>query len=120
MAGEEAFIAEEAFLHPLGIIEPVNPYDELPAVGARHHAFPRGPCDIAFDRFGEIFSVDPDRTRDRANASIANGDQTIVADHRTHFMGDITVKGIEPFFGLKPDDIIVEQRINQLAMAWKR
>src|SRR3546814_4210408 len=87
MAGEEAFIAEEAFLHPLGIIEPVNPYDELPAVGARHHAFPRGPCDIAFDRFGEIFSVDPDRTRDRANASIANGDQTIVADHRTHFMG---------------------------------
>src|SRR3546814_15227905 len=22
------------------------------------------------------------------------------------------------FFGLKPDDIIVEQRINQLAMAW--
>src|SRR3546814_15806310 len=78
MAGEEAFIAEEAFLHPLGIIEPVNPDDELPAVGARHNAFPRGPCDIAFDRFGEIFSVDPDRTRDRANASIANGDQTIV------------------------------------------
>ena len=113
VVGEIAFIAEEAFFQPLGIVEPVNPDDQRapdqafahPGEGLLRHR----PLGHRFEGAG----IDPDRAGEQPRHPPAPMHRAIGGYGRIHLGADEIDERVQPFAGVKTDHVIGEQRFDQ-------
>src|SRR5690606_37250253 len=78
MLDEKPFVAEEALLEALRVVEPVHADDHRPAVRAADHPLVSLPRGVALRQLAEFARVDPDRADEHPHAALADAEGVAV------------------------------------------
>ena len=113
MLDQEPFVAEEALLQPLRIIEPIDPDDHVAAIGAVAHLPVRQPRRHARCELDEFGRIDPDRAHQSAHAAVAELHDPVRTDRSAELETDEVEKRLKPFRGVEADHVIGEHPPHQ-------
>ena len=111
---EEAAIAEEALLQPLGIIEPVDA-DDRSACPRRCAAASRRPSRASslVAALRELADVDADREGGGCTVRSPTWIVPSAVDRAAELALDIMAEALQPFLGLEADQVVGEHRADQ-------
>jgi hypothetical protein len=112
MLGEEAFVAEEPLLQPLGIVEAVDTHHQGAAHGAVLHplaGFMRGG---AAGQLGKFARIDADRAGNQLQAAVAQSGDIIIADRAAQFLAHEIAEAFQPFLRVEAHKVIGKEHLH--------
>ena len=117
MALQQFLDGQEPLLQALGVVDPVNAHDHVAehAGGGGAVVAPLGlrrPDDL-----GEVPRVYADGEGGRADGAAEGADHAVLQHLATGLVHHIAVEGGQPVGGLEADEVVVEQRADQVAVA---